>query len=75
MTYPELVDRLLETEEAFHVTGPSGTHYYLRLKASWDDLPDGNLRVVGSIDDRGWRRFLPLVQLFIRAADGSFVGE
>jgi hypothetical protein len=75
MTYPELVNRFLDTEERSEVAGPSGVHYQVRVKASWDDLPDGALRVVGLIDDGGWRRFLPLAQLFIRAPDGSFVGE
>jgi hypothetical protein len=75
MTYPELVNRFLDTEEAFEVTGPSGASYHVRVKASWDELPDGDLRVVALIHDGGWRQFLPLAQLFIRAPDGSFVGE
>jgi hypothetical protein len=55
--------------------GPSGARYRVALTAEWDDDPGGNLRVIGSIHDGGWRRFLPLVQAFIRARDGSFIGE
>ena len=37
--------------------------------------PGGNVRVIGSIDDGGWRAFVPLSDSFIKAADGRFVGE
>ena len=33
------------------------------------------LRVMGSIDDGGWRAFVPLTQSFIMACDGSLVDE
>lgn len=36
---------------------------------------DGAIRVIGSIDDGGWRAFRPLSDDFIRAPDGTFVGE
>jgi hypothetical protein len=30
---------------------------------------------MGSIDDGGWRAFVPISRSFIKSADGSFVGE
>ncbi len=42
------------------VTGESGTKYQLEIQFFWDDAPDGTIRVLGSIDDGGWRAFVPL---------------
>jgi hypothetical protein len=41
----------------------------------WDDRTGGDLRVIGSIDDGGWRAFRPLSSDFIVRPDGTFVGE
>jgi hypothetical protein len=74
-SYSELVERLLDKQETFEVTGPSGSWYQVELQAFWDDKPAGNLRVIGAIDDGGWRAFVPLSDDFILAPDGSFVDE
>src|SRR5438874_858878 len=47
----------------------------VEVEALWDDRPDGNVRVMGSIDDGGWRAFVPLTESFVMACDGSLVGE
>jgi hypothetical protein len=57
------------------VSGVSETQYQVTIQVFWDSKPHGDLRVVGSIDDGGWRAFLPLSDSFIMAPDGSFVGE
>ena len=75
LSYDELVARFLSRQETVEVVGPSGAQYQVQLQADWDDDPAGNLRVVAAIHDGGWRRFLPLAQVFVRAPDGSFVGE
>jgi hypothetical protein len=41
----------------------------------WDGERGGNVRVISTIDDGGLRAFVPLSDSFIKAADGSFVGE
>ena len=41
----------------------------------WDDETRRSLRVSVNVDDGGWRAFAPLSSGFIRAPDGSFVGE
>jgi hypothetical protein len=74
-TYAELVDRLLDKEEHAERLGASGARYSVESQAFWDDKQHGNLRVMVSIDDGGWRAFAPLSVDFIRAPDGSFVGE
>ena len=64
-----------ENVEALEVTGESGAEYQLEIGAVWDDRPDGDLRIIVSIDDGGLRAFAPLTESFIIAPDGSFVGE
>ena len=72
--YKELT-KLIGTVETFQVVGDSGTQYQLEIQAFWDDRPNGNLRVLGSIDDGGLRAFVPLSVDFILAPDGTFIGE
>jgi hypothetical protein len=74
-SYHELVERLLDDPETTEATGPSGTAYQLESQAFWDGGPGGDLRVTVSIDDGGWRAFVPLTESFIVSPDGSFVGE
>jgi len=62
----------IETPE---ITGKSETKYQLEIQAIWDDKPKGNLRVMVSIDDGGWRAFAPLTDDFIITPNGYFVGE
>lgn len=69
------LQRLLHEQDMAEVTAPSGTWYQIEVQAFWDDKPNGNLRVMGSIDDGGWRAFVPLTDSFIMTPDGRFVGE
>ena len=73
-SYEDLL-RLINTQDTKEVTGHSGTVYQLEFQAVWDGKKDGNLRVIGAIDDGGLRAFIPLTEDFILTPDGSFVGE
>jgi hypothetical protein len=79
LAYEGLVDRYLDATQAIELTiGLSGAHYQVEVQAMWDDprRKHANLLVIVSIDDgRGWRAFSPLTDGFIRAPDGSFIGE
>ncbi len=66
----KLVDESIKSE----IRGASGATYQVQVQVFWDDRPEGNLRIMGSIDDGGWRAFSPLTDSFILAPDGSFVG-
>jgi len=58
------------------VVGRSGKPYWIEVMFYWDGRPDGNVRVIGSIDDgRGVRAFVPLTDSFIMSPEGRFVGE
>jgi len=59
--------------DTFDRTGPT-THaeYQFEIQFFWDDHPDGNIRVAGSIDDG--RASTPLLcDGFIVSSDGTFV--
>ena len=66
---------LVETQDTAEIKASSGVIYQLEFQAMWDDKRGGNLRVMGTIDDGGFRAFVPLTDDFILAPDGSFVGE
>jgi hypothetical protein len=75
LSYQQLVERLLDREETLEVLGASGMRYQVELQGVWDDRPNGVLRILGSVDDGGWRAFAPLTEDLLVAPDGSFVGE
>jgi hypothetical protein len=76
LPYAALVRRLLDRQENVSVAGASGVVYQVEIEGFWDDpLQPGNLRVIGSVDDGGWRAVVPLTDAFIITPDGSFVGE
>ena len=73
-TYDDLRG-LLGASQNQEVVGPSGVSYQLETQAFWDDQPNGNLRVLVSVDDGGLRAFVPLTADFILSSAGAFVGE
>jgi hypothetical protein len=74
-SYEKLVSRMSGGSIDYERAGPSGTKYQVEIQVLWDDRRGGNVRVMASIDDGGWRAFVPLNRDFIKAPDGSFVGE
>ena len=61
--------------ETLEVRGPTGIPYQIEFNFFWDNKPKGDVRVCGSIDDGGWRAYVPLASSFIISASGNFVGE
>jgi len=57
--FAELLE-LLEEGHRFEITAPSGKEYQIEIQAFWNTNPDGDLRVIGSIDDGRWRAYFPL---------------
>jgi len=72
--YGDLVT-LLGKPQVAELRGASGVTYQVEVEVHWDGRPGGALRVLGSIDDGGWRAFSSLCDDFILAPDGRFVGE
>lgn len=75
IAYAELAGRI-GTIEIAEIQAPSGAAYQLEFQFFWDSKPNGDIRVLGSIDDGGLRTFItPLSDDFIKAPDDTFVGE
>ena len=74
LSYAELVVFLGEPQ-VDELIGPSGAHYTIEVQVLWDSQVDGDVRVMGAIDDGGWRAFMPLSTDFVMAPDGRSVGE
>ena len=59
----------------FETTGPSGQHYEGHIQVFWQGGAQGPVKVIGSIDDGGWRTFVPLMTDFTVTPDGTVLGE
>ena len=74
-SYADLV-AIIGQAGCVEVTGPSGLSYQVEVSVLWDHKPGGNVRVLASIDDGSFRvAFTPLSADFIKAPDGTFIGE
>ena len=74
-SYAELA-ALIGEVQVHEATGASGAGYILEFEVLWDREPEGDIRVVGGIDDGGFRSaFAPLLDDFVLTPDGDFVGE
>ena len=71
-SFSELV-ALIGHDEVKVVIGGSGVNYPIEFNVVWDSKPRKNLRIIGSIDDGGWRVFLPLTDSLITKPDGKLV--
>ncbi len=77
LPYSELVC-LIDEIDTMQVTGGDGKIYQLEIQAVWDGgkkAKGGDLRMIVSVDDGGWRALRPLLGNFIMRPDGTFVGE
>jgi hypothetical protein len=70
--YDKLVASIKQTDVK-NIEGESGANYQIEFNLCWDSRPDGDLRIMASIDDGGWRAFLPLTDSLIMKPDGTLV--
>ena len=69
MSYVELSAKIGD-EEFPEVVGPSGTEYQIEIHVTWDHRPDGDIRVMGTIDDGTFRgAFKPVCEDVIVTPD------
>ena len=45
--------------------------FQVEIQAVWDDKSGGVLRIIGNIDDGGWRAWLPLSDSFLVEPDSA----
>ena len=73
--YLELVQMIGAEPITVERTAPSGQCYQIEIEAFWDGKRNGDVRVVGCIDDGGLRAFVPLTDDFIKSSSNEFIGE
>jgi len=73
--YAELISMINAKPINYEFRAPSEIVYQIEIQAYWDGGPNGNIRVVGSIDDGGLRAFSPLSDDFIKSPNDEFIGE
>ena len=61
----ELVE-LIDVTLHFEKVGMDGRQYQVEVSVFWDDRDRTTLRVIGAIDDGGWRAFFPLSRDFLK---------
>ena len=66
---------LIDNSQTIECIAPSGTTYQIEMQVFMDDPSRRTLRVMGAVDDGGWRAWKPLCDDFIMAPDGSCIGE
>ena len=64
-SYIELIRLVGADPPTLVIQGASGTEYQIEIHIHWDGKDGGDVYVIGSIDDGGWRAFLPLTEHFI----------
>jgi hypothetical protein len=74
-SYEQLVQRIGQDPVCIERTGSDSAQCQLEISVVWDNRPGGDVHVLGAIDDGRWRAFAPLTRSFIKAPDGSSVGE
>jgi hypothetical protein len=73
-SYAELRERI-GSQDDFTAAASSGKQYQVEVGFLWDGKPENNIRVMGAIDDGGWRAMIPLTESFILSPSGEFIGE
>jgi hypothetical protein len=62
MSYAGLAAKIGE-EEIVEASGASGTEYQIEIHVTWDHKPNGDVRVMGTIDDGTfWGAFKPVCE-------------
>jgi hypothetical protein len=51
------------------IKGASGATYKVVIQGWWEGKRGGDVRIVGLIDDGGWRAFVPLSEDFITGSN------
>jgi len=74
-SYADLASTVGDEPVTGELLGEGGDRYQFEIEVFWDRGTEGDVRVLGAIDDGGFRAFFPLADNFIMAPDGSFIGE
>ena len=70
--YAELA-AIVDQPQGTDAVSPSGTAYQIEFNVFFDSGAKRDLRIVGSIDDGGWRAFMPLTKTEIMQPSGELI--
>jgi hypothetical protein len=70
--YAQLVE-LVNVPKNITVQAPSGTKFQIEFNVFYDSGEQQNLRIIGSIDDGGWRAIMPLTKTLIMKPSGELL--
>lgn len=74
-TYEEL-KKSINKVLAYNINKSDSENYQIEIQFFWDDKPDEDIRVIGSIDNgRGLSTFIPMTNSFIKNSSNNFVDE
>jgi len=68
--YAKLAE-LVNVPKNITVQAPSGTKFQIEFNVFYDSGKQQNLRIIGSIDDGGWRAMMPLTKTLIVKPNGE----
>lgn len=72
-SYADLVNMIGDVW-AEQIKGEAPYDYTIEIQVFWDSRPNGDLRIIGSIDDGGFRSsFSPLCDGFIVTPEGKII--
>ena len=67
--------RYIRDPRCVTVTGADGTEYQIEFESVWDSVPDGDLRIIASIDDGGFFSAIrPVSSSFLVTREGNIIG-
>jgi hypothetical protein len=78
-SYAQLAERVERDRVAHdcleHIEGtaPDGTKYYIEFNAFWDDKPQGDVRVIGSLGAEPQKPLLGFIPIYISDVNDSFI--
>ena len=67
--------KLIDKSQTIVVAGSDNKAYQVEIQVMWDSKADGDIRVLGAVDDGRLRAFVPLTDSFILSPNGRFIGE
>ena len=66
-SYDVLVSLIGQPKATKTIAGRAGAQYQLDTRVVWDSREGGDVRVLGGIDDGGWRAFLPMAGSILKS--------
>ncbi len=63
--YEALAQKVDLEPERYEIEAEDGRQYQVEVEIMWDDKPGGTVRVLGSVDDGGFRAYFPMIECIL----------